>query len=209
MHVLCRVCNRPYDLTGTCFDLWPWWVQSSAPSLEVWSFWAGVWRRGPKLGSDPAGPPLHSGTGRQTGTAAMGRTPDKHLQVSKWQWRAVLLPQWDSRRSKLIPLRNNRWVVICCVLQFFGATSYRDISFLSYIKEQDEHPARGVQRKKKKLEKLEKLNSNVSFLKSDPITQDDPQTLLWAVSCRNHFLSKQPRRRKCASTHGQEAGWLS
>ena len=32
--------------------------------------------------------------------------------------------------------------------------------------------------KKKKLEKLEKLNSNVSFLKSDPITQDDPQTLL-------------------------------
>ena len=123
--------------------------------------------------------------------------------------RAVLLPQWDSRRFKKIPLRNNRWVVICCVLQFFGATSYRDISFLSYIKEQDEHPARGVQRKKKKLEKLEKLNSNVSFLKSDPITQDDPQTLLWAVSCRNHFLSKQPRRRKCASTHGQEAGWLS
>ena len=33
----------------------------------------------------------------------------------------------------------------------------------------------------------------------DPVTLDDPQKSLWAVSCRNYFLSVSPGRRKHAS----------
>ncbi len=35
------------------------------------------------LGSDPADLPPHSGTGCQTGTAAMGRRADKQLWISQ------------------------------------------------------------------------------------------------------------------------------
>lgn len=41
----------------------------------------------------------------------------------------------------------------------------------------------------------------MSLSNHDPNTQDNPLTMLWAVSCTNYFLYTSLHRRKWASTH--------
>lgn len=100
-----RFCHQAYTLTGTSFNLRPWWGRSSVPSLDVCSFEVEDLQREQVLGSGPTSLPLHSGTGCQTGTTAMGRTPDTQLLVRKW---TVLLLHSDTATiQKLIKWEKN------------------------------------------------------------------------------------------------------
>ena len=79
--------------------------------------------------------------------------------------------------SAIYPLR-----LFWCELQRFGSIGYRDVCLLSSITGCD-----GTQHVVLKAPKIHLKNSTAMSLSRnhDLVTQDNPQTLLWAVSCRN------------------------
>lgn len=123
----------------------------------------------------------------------------EQVENKRWCFTVQTISFWTDRNIKAKNYRTEQNTGDIMELQYFKVKgtihpeiiNHTDRCFLSNIMEVDSAKAKDL---------FKELNSNASSRKHELDTQDNRLTLLWSVSCRNHFLSISTHWRKRAST---------